>query len=82
MKQKTKNFQKNQQSKRSVLKIKDEIKAEDAGAIHLFYIQAAHNVVHSNYPCDVPTAIKLAGLQLHITVGNFNPEIHKAGYLL
>ncbi len=66
----------------AILPLFEEIKLTDHGAIHLFYTQAVYNVVSSNYPCSVETAIKLAGLQLQITVGDHNPVIHRPGYLV
>jgi len=53
----------------------------DTGALNLFYIQACYNVVQSNYPCDVDMAVKLGGIQLQITVGDYNNAVHKYGYL-
>jgi hypothetical protein len=66
----------------AVLPLDEEKKFNDPGAIHLYYIQAVHNVIMSNYPCDAETAIRLGGIQLQLTVGDRNPDVHKAGYLL
>lgn len=65
----------------SVLPLKEELKFNnDHSAVHLFYIQAVHNVIFSNYPCSIETAIKLGGIQLQLTLGNKTAE-HKPGYL-
>lgn len=61
------------------LAIERKIKAPEA--IHLFYIQAVHNVTESHYPCDLNTSIQLAGLQIHCFLGDNIPEIHKVGHL-
>jgi len=39
-------------------------------ATHLFYIQAIHNVINSNYPCEEDIALKLASIQLQVSVGD------------
>jgi len=65
----------------SVLPLEIEKIHTDPGAIHLFYIQAVYNVIHSNYPCTIETAVELGGIQLQLTIGDRNPEIQKIGYL-
>jgi hypothetical protein len=66
----------------SVLMLADELKDTDPGALQLFYIQAVHNIVHSNYPCLVEQAVELGGLQVQLTVGDQNRDVHKPGYLI
>jgi len=66
----------------SIVPLEEEKKYNDPGSVHLFYIQAVYNVVKSNYPCDFETAIKLGGVQLQLTVGDINPQVHRAGCLL
>jgi len=45
-------------------------------------MQAVANVIQSNYPCDISTAVKLGSIQLQITVGDRKPDVHKPGYLV
>lgn len=66
----------------SVLPLYVEKKCTDQGAINLFYIQAVYNVITSNYPSNKEIAVKLGGIQLQLTVGDQNPEIHKSGNLI
>jgi len=66
----------------SIVPLAEEKKYSDTGAVHLFYIQAVHNVIKSNYPCSVDTAIRLGGIQLQVIVGDRNLQVHKPGYLL
>jgi len=50
-------------------------------AINLFYIQAVFNIIHSNYPVTLETAVQLAGIEVQLTTGNKNADVHKPGYL-
>jgi len=59
----------------------DDREMDDPVAKHLLYIQALANVIKSDYPCTPEAAIKLAGLQMHIVYGDFNPDIHLPGFL-
>jgi hypothetical protein len=54
---------------------------KDPTCQHMLYIQAVHDVVSSNYPCSVDEAVKLAGIQAYCNYGDFNPSLHKAGFL-
>lgn len=65
----------------TILPLAEEIKHRDIGSIHLFYTQAVYNVISSNFPCDAIVAIQLGGIQLQISAGDFNPQVHKKGYL-
>jgi len=65
----------------SILPLSIEQQFNDPGAVHLFYIQAVYNVVHSNYPSEIETAIELGGIQLQLTVGDRNQQLHTLGYL-
>ncbi|GAM27300.1 hypothetical protein SAMD00019534_104750 [Acytostelium subglobosum LB1] len=58
----------------SVLPLSMERSIVSPEAIHLFYIQAIHHVINSNYPCDEDIALKLASIQLQVTVGDQKPE--------
>ncbi len=40
------------------------------------------DITNSVYPCSTQDAIKLAGLQMQVTYGDFNPHIHVAGFLV
>eukprot|EP01133_Synstelium_polycarpum_P015918 gene15918-18922_t len=61
----------------SVLPLAMETSIVAPEAIHLFYIQAVHHVVAGNYPCDEDIALKLASIQLQVSVGDSKPE-HQA----
>jgi len=65
----------------SIVRLAEEQACTDVGAVDLFYIQAVYNVIFSNYPCSVETAVKLGGIQLQITIGDRNPSTHVTGYL-
>eukprot|EP01119_Soliformovum_irregulare_P008627 TRINITY_DN2172_c0_g1_i6.p1 TRINITY_DN2172_c0_g1~~TRINITY_DN2172_c0_g1_i6.p1 ORF type:complete len:420 (-),score=89.08 TRINITY_DN2172_c0_g1_i6:21-1280(-) len=67
--------------KTAIVPLSEEMRYQDSGAVHLFYIEAVRNVLASNYPCEVETAIQLGGIQLQLTVGDKNNDIHKPGYL-
>ncbi|KAH3763254.1 26S proteasome non-ATPase regulatory subunit 8 [Pelomyxa schiedti] len=66
----------------AVLPLVREMQAKSQPAIRLFYLQAVHNVISSCYPCDAALAIKLAGIQLHVASGDYNPDVHKPGFLV
>mmetsp|Transcript_1751 Transcript_1751/g.4777 ORF Transcript_1751/g.4777 Transcript_1751/m.4777 type:complete len:335 (+) Transcript_1751:237-1241(+) len=59
----------------------DDKEMDDPTARDLVYQQAVSDVTASVYPCSVPDAIKLAGLQMHVTYGDHNPQIHVPGFL-
>ncbi|KAN0034283.1 hypothetical protein ACTFIV_000780 [Dictyostelium citrinum] len=58
----------------SVLPLEVEKSINTAEATHLFYIQAVHNVINSNYPCEEDVALKLASIQLQVLVGDQKME--------
>eukprot|EP01132_Coremiostelium_polycephalum_P000461 gene461-582_t len=58
----------------SVLPLPIEKSIVSSEATHLFYIQAIHNVIQSNYPCDEDIALKLASIQLQVSVGDQKAE--------
>ncbi|KAN0043360.1 hypothetical protein ACTA71_011012 [Dictyostelium dimigraforme] len=58
----------------SVLPLELEKSINTAEATHLFYIQAIHNVINSNYPCEEDVALKLASIQLQVLVGDQKME--------
>eukprot|EP01116_Phalansterium_solitarium_P022761 TRINITY_DN7636_c0_g1_i2.p1 TRINITY_DN7636_c0_g1~~TRINITY_DN7636_c0_g1_i2.p1 ORF type:complete len:491 (-),score=86.42 TRINITY_DN7636_c0_g1_i2:41-1462(-) len=64
-----------------IVPIRVERNVKSVEAIDLFYKQAVHNMVKSNYPTDIDTALQLAAFQMQVTVGDRDPEIHKPGYL-
>eukprot|EP01099_Mayorella_cantabrigiensis_P005713 TRINITY_DN4634_c0_g1_i1.p1 TRINITY_DN4634_c0_g1~~TRINITY_DN4634_c0_g1_i1.p1 ORF type:complete len:358 (+),score=77.58 TRINITY_DN4634_c0_g1_i1:54-1076(+) len=66
----------------SVLPQSREKNLKDDASVRLLYLQAVHNVIHSNYPCDEETAMKLAGLQLQEFVGDHQDDVHTTGYLI
>eukprot|EP00727_Mastigamoeba_balamuthi_P006928 m51a1_g2856 hypothetical protein (566) ;mRNA; f:328833-330743 len=65
----------------AVLPIEQEVAARSNEAVNVFYLQAVHDVVCSNYPSTPELALKLAGVQLHVDAGDHNPQAHHAGYL-
>ncbi|KAK5576079.1 hypothetical protein RB653_007217 [Dictyostelium firmibasis] len=58
----------------SVLPLDIEKSINTKEATHLFYIQAIHNVIDSNYPCEEDVALKLASIQLQVLVGDQKME--------
>eukprot|EP01089_Gocevia_fonbrunei_P015268 TRINITY_DN4417_c0_g1_i1.p1 TRINITY_DN4417_c0_g1~~TRINITY_DN4417_c0_g1_i1.p1 ORF type:complete len:330 (+),score=62.84 TRINITY_DN4417_c0_g1_i1:130-1119(+) len=60
----------------------DDKEMDDPVAKHLLYIQAVHNVINSDYPCNFDDALRLAGLQAHIVYGDNNPNTHSSGFLI
>ncbi|KAF2078262.1 hypothetical protein CYY_000452 [Polysphondylium violaceum] len=58
----------------SVLPLSLEKSIVSNEATHLFYIQAIHNVINSNYPCEEDIALKLASIQLQVSVGDHKAE--------
>eukprot|EP01117_Protostelium_nocturnum_P002130 TRINITY_DN12774_c0_g1_i1.p1 TRINITY_DN12774_c0_g1~~TRINITY_DN12774_c0_g1_i1.p1 ORF type:complete len:437 (+),score=130.88 TRINITY_DN12774_c0_g1_i1:177-1487(+) len=65
----------------AIVPIKVERSVRDPEAVHLFFLEAVNNVVKSNYPCDVQTAVELGGLQAQAVLGDRNQALHKRGYL-
>jgi len=59
----------------------DAREMEDPVARNLLYIQAVSNVVNADYPCTTDSAIKLAGLQVHVVYGDHNTSTHVSGFL-
>jgi talin len=59
----------------------DDREMKDSQAKHLLYIQALHSVIESEYPCSIDEALQLAGLQVHVTYGDHNPNTHVVGFL-
>jgi len=59
----------------------DDKEMKDSVAKHLLYIQALHSVIESEYPSSVEEALLLAGLQVHVTYGEHNPNTHIVGFL-
>lgn len=64
-----------------IVPLRTERNSKSVEGTNLLYLQCAHNVVNSYYPCDIEMAIKLAGLQASICMGDRNPVIHQIGYL-
>jgi len=62
--------------------LKDEDKEmEDPVAKDYVYKQALANVNSSDYLCTIEQTIQLAGLQMQIVYGDYNPSIHVTGFL-
>jgi hypothetical protein len=55
---------------------------KDTKAVHLFYLQAAYNVLYHNYVVDLSTAIILAGLAAQIRLGDYDRSKHAPGYIV
>ncbi|PRP77912.1 hypothetical protein PROFUN_08446 [Planoprotostelium fungivorum] len=58
-----------------------ERKLSQLEAVNIFFMEAIKNVVSSNYPCDIDTAVRLGGLQAQAILGDRNPAQHKVGYM-
>jgi len=54
---------------------------EDPVAKDFIYKQANYNINCSDYLCTPEQAIQLAGLQMQVVYGDFNPQIHTTGFL-
>jgi len=62
--------------------LKDEDKEmEDPVAKDFIYKQAIYNINSSDYLCLPEQTIQLAGLQMQVVYGDFNPQIHVTGFL-
>jgi len=53
----------------------------DPEAINLIYVQATQDVVTCRYPAKTEDITVLAALQLQATFGDYNSEVHFAGWL-
>ena len=53
----------------------------EPASVYLFYLQAVYDVINSNYPTALEDAIELAGIQMHVTLGDFDQQKHVPGYL-
>eukprot|EP00742_Colponemidia_sp_Colp-10_P002337 GILJ01002493.1.p1 GENE.GILJ01002493.1~~GILJ01002493.1.p1 ORF type:complete len:421 (+),score=36.62 GILJ01002493.1:58-1263(+) len=53
----------------------------DPITLHLVYIQGRQSIVQGVYSCGQEEALQLAGLQMQITYGNYDPLAHVAGFL-
>jgi len=54
---------------------------EDPVQLHLIYCQARDEIIAGNHPTSKDEAIDFGALQAQISVGNFNPDVHKPGFL-
>lgn len=54
---------------------------KDPKAVHLFYLQAAYNILYQNYVIDLDMALELAGLAAQIRLGDFDHAKHRPGYI-
>lgn len=54
---------------------------KDPKAVHLFYLQAAYNVLYQNYVIPEDMAVALAGLMAQIRLADFDPAKHRPGYI-
>ena len=63
------------------LTLSAERNMKDPKAVHLFYLQAAYNILYQNYVVDLDMAVALAGLAAQIRLGDFDPKKHRPGYI-
>lgn len=54
---------------------------KDAKTVHLFYLQAAYNILYQNYVIDLDMSLELAGLAAQIRLGDFDASKHRPGYI-
>jgi hypothetical protein len=59
-----------------------EKELKDPVALDLIYQQAVSDIIMSIQPCSKSDVIRLAGLQMQVVYGNYNPNIHKDNFLL
>eukprot|EP01103_Thecamoeba_quadrilineata_P010476 TRINITY_DN2273_c0_g1_i2.p1 TRINITY_DN2273_c0_g1~~TRINITY_DN2273_c0_g1_i2.p1 ORF type:complete len:996 (-),score=226.92 TRINITY_DN2273_c0_g1_i2:1184-4171(-) len=55
--------------------------SHDGVAERLIYHQVKENILNSVWPVSVSLAVRLAAYQLKHEVGNYNPEVHRPGFL-
>jgi len=67
--------------KKVFLRTDEDKEMEDLVAKDLIYKQAHNCIINSDYPCEVPNALYLAGLQMQIVYGDYNICIHVQGFL-
>lgn len=60
---------------------KNQYKLADNAVRHFMYLQTKEEIISGRWPCATPTAIRLAGHQLQVEIGNFSPAVHKPGFL-
>ena len=65
----------------TILPLQEEAGVTSPGGINLFYMQAVHDTIESHYPTTVEDAIVLAGMQMYVTNGPYDPAVHKPGFL-
>lgn len=62
--------------------MKDEsLSAENESLVHMLYIQAVHDVLSGDYPCQMEDAITLGALKMQVDFGDFDQNKHISGYL-
>ncbi|KAK9884110.1 hypothetical protein WA026_005064 [Henosepilachna vigintioctopunctata] len=57
-----------------------EEKIKDPKILELLYEEAKNNVINGKYPCEVAHYIMLGGVQAHIELGPYNPQVHTTHY--
>ncbi|XP_045466874.1 putative FERM domain-containing protein FRMD8P1 [Harmonia axyridis] len=57
-----------------------EEKIKDPKILELLYEEAKNNIINARYPCEVAHYIMLGGVQAHIELGPYNPQIHSTHY--
>lgn len=62
--------------------IEIEKELEDPIALNLIYQQAVSDIITSTLPCPKIVAIRLAGHQMQVLYGEYNPDFHKENFLL
>eukprot|EP01112_Ceratiomyxa_fruticulosa_P011917 TRINITY_DN3279_c0_g2_i1.p1 TRINITY_DN3279_c0_g2~~TRINITY_DN3279_c0_g2_i1.p1 ORF type:complete len:824 (+),score=138.28 TRINITY_DN3279_c0_g2_i1:170-2641(+) len=54
---------------------------EDPVAIHLIYMHVHYNIVNGWFSCTEAQALRLASYELQASYGDYNPALHKPGFL-
>lgn len=65
----------------TILPLQEEANVTSPGGINLFYMQAVYDTIESHYPTTVEDALVLAGMQMYVTNGPYDPAVHKPGFL-
>lgn len=64
-----------------ILKTTNPRLLDDEDALHLFYVQAVHDIVHGRYPAEARDCPSLAALFLQANFGDFRSEEHSLEWI-
>ena len=65
----------------TILPLQEEAGVASPSGINLFYLQAVYDTIESHYPTTAEDAVTLAGMQMYVTNGAYDPAVHKPGFL-